>query len=401
MSIEPTDLEAEERTKWSPWAIAAALLLLLVFGVIAFGTLRGCFFVDPHEAAKLAEEQKKKEEEEKKGHKNEFELFTPIVMPAEPKTQMPLVKPGHWEAISQEMLANYRDFVGDSRMSVVDAKNRPFPVANTPFNVRASRPVLLNKGRKKATETTLFIPVIPVVSETRQYLYLSSELEERSIGFGQTPLRTTLTPMPSYQYHFVILAKEPARYAYIKTIDCVKVPFGGETDSDELKDSMMYSVVPLAAGPTVALPDNPLTWTSIAYVLWDEVDPGDPFSPDQKKALVDWIHWGGQLIISGPDSLDLLKGSFLEPYLPATSGGPVKIGVDSPEIAALNQHWLVSTPKAPGEPLKPAKPWSAIKLVPVPNVGARSYRIRVDCSWSGRLAAVRSLFPPCNSLNAT
>ena len=88
-------------------------------------------------------------------------------------------------------------------------------------------------------------------------------------------------------------------------------------------------------GRRVALPDNPLTWTSTAYVLWDEVDPGDPLSPEQKKALVDWIHWGGQLIINGPNSFDLLKGSFLEPYLPATNGGTRKIAADDPAIAEL------------------------------------------------------------------
>ena len=90
-------------------------------------------------------------------------------------------------------------------------------------------------------------------------------------------------------------------------------------------------------------------------MLWDEVDPGDPLSPEQKKALVDWVHWGGQLIISGPDSLDLLKGSFLEPYLPATNGGTRKIAADDPAIAELNEHWLISTPKTPGEPLKPER----------------------------------------------
>ena len=37
--------------------------------------------------------------------------------------------------------------------------------------------------------------------------------------------------------------------------------------------------------------------------------------------MLDWLHWGGQLILSGPDTLDSLRGSFLEPYLPATSAG--------------------------------------------------------------------------------
>jgi hypothetical protein len=353
MSTESAD---DERAHWSPWAIAAALVLLLIFGVIAFGTVRGFFFVDPQEAAKLDEEKKKKKKEEEE---KELQIAPPIVMPAEPKTPLPLIKPGHWETISQDMRMNYRDFVGDSRAWIGDAQERPYPIAKTPFNVRASRPVLLTKARWKSTETTLFIP------EATQALSLWTELEERGLGFGLPRIRTPLTPMPSYQYHFVVLAKEPTRYAYVKTIDAVKAPYGGESADDEQQEALLYSVVTLAAGPTIALPDNPLTWTSIAYLLWDEVDPGDPVSPEQRKALVDWIHWGGQLIISGPDSLDLLKGSFLEPYLPATSGGPVKIGADDPAIAELNAHWMVSTEKTPGEPLKPNAPWSGIKLIPV------------------------------------
>ncbi len=364
----PTDPAADERTKWSPWAIAAAVVLLMIFGVIVVGSLRGCFFISPQEVAKQEEERKKKEEEEKK-KKAEFELSTPIVMPSEPKVPLPLVKPGHWETIRQDMRANYRDFVGDSRLSIVDGQNRPYPVAKTPFNVRASRPVLLTKARVKSTDTTIFVP------ETTQTLRLLPELEERGLGFSLQQGFTPLTPMPSYQYHFVILAKEPSRYGFIKFVDSVVAPFDGESDADDTQDPVLYNVVPLAAGQTVALPDNPLTWTSTAYLLWDEVDPGDPVSPDQKKALVDWVHWGGQLIINGPDSLDLLKGSFLEPYLPATNGGQRKIAVDDPAIAELNEHWLISTPKAPGEPLKPNAPWSAIKLnlhaaaTALPNTG--------------------------------
>ncbi|HEX3602061.1 MAG TPA: hypothetical protein VHU84_18045 [Lacipirellulaceae bacterium] len=352
--------ETEERAKWSPWAIAAAALLLLIFSVIIVGTFRGYFFINSQEAAKLEEDQKKKEEEEKK-KKAEFDISSPIVMPSEPKVPLPLVKPGHWETTSQTMTANYRNFIGDSRISIVNNQNQPYPIAKTPFSVRASRPVLLTKARSKNTETTVLIP------ETTQAINLYNELEERSIGYGMYPIRTPLTPMPSYEYNFVVLAKEPSRYSFIKTLDSVKVPFDGESDADDTTDPIVYNVVQLAAGQSVALPDNPLTWTTTAYLLWDEVDPGDPFTPEQKKALVDWIEWGGQLVINGPNSLDLLKGSFLEPYLPATNGGTRKIAADDPAIAELNDGWLISTQKYPGEPLKPVAPWSAIKLALHPN----------------------------------
>ena len=87
---EPTP---ERRGKWSPWAIAAALLLLLIFGVIAVGTLRGYFFVSAEDAAKQEEENKKKEEEEKK-QKSEFDISTPIVMPSDPKSHSTVRKTG-------------------------------------------------------------------------------------------------------------------------------------------------------------------------------------------------------------------------------------------------------------------------------------------------------------------
>jgi hypothetical protein len=345
----------ERRGKWSPWSIAAALLLLLIFGVIAGGTLRGYFFVSAEDAAKQEEEKKKKEEEEKK-QKKDFEIETPIILPSEAKSQQPFAKPGHWETTSQSMTANYRDFVGDAHISVVNNDHQPYPIAMTPFTLRASRPVLLSKGRPKNTEMTVLIP------EQVQNIYLDNELDERGLGYGIAPLHTKVTVMPSYQYRFVVLAKEPSRYSFIKFLDSVQVPFDGESENDDTADPLVYRVVQLPTNSSVGLPDNPLTWTSTAYLLWDDVDPGDPFSPDQKKALIDWIEWGGQLIVSGPSSLDLLKGSFLEPYLPATNGGARKIGADDPAIAELNQKWLVSTNTVPGDPLKVTAPWSGVKL---------------------------------------
>jgi hypothetical protein len=344
--------ELDERTKWTPWAIAAAAVLVLLFGVIAFGTLRGCFYVDPEDAAKL-EEEKKKEEEKKE--KAEFNISPPVVLPSEAETPVQPVKPGHWVSTSQRMRANYRNFVGDSKLSIVNRQEKAYAVGNTPFVLRASRPVLLAKGRPKATESTLFIP------QTDQSVNLATTLQERSLGFAIGQPSTRLTRMPSYQYHFVVLANEPTRYSFIKSLDSVKVPFDGETDADDTEDPLHYRVVQSNVSQTIQLPDNPLTWTGIAYLLWDEVDP-QSFTPEQERALVDWLHWGGQMIVSGPDSLDLLKGSFLEPYMPAANGGKRTFAPDDSAIAELNSGWMISTTAAPGEPLKVTAPWSGITL---------------------------------------
>ena len=86
---------------------------------------------------------------------------------------------------------------------------------------------------------------------------------------------------------------------------------------------MHYRVILPPADRRVPLPSQPLAWTPIAYLLWDGLRP-NLLTPDQQQALLDWLHWGGQIIVSGPNSLDLLRGSFLEPYLPALAAEAVR-----------------------------------------------------------------------------
>lgn len=334
-----------EPARWSLPAIGAALLLVALFGVIGIAGLRGYFKSDP-KAAQTEEEKKKKPD---------FEISPPIVQPGEPKTPIQYVKPGHWVTSDQPMRANYRDFVGRALANVTNNQNAPYAIPHTPFILRSSRPVALSKGASKLIDSTLFIP--PVTGS----LMLDAVLEERGLGSTFSQPGTVLSRMPSYQYYFVVLAKEQSRYGYIKSLDSVDVPFDGESDMDDTEDPLHYRVVQLDVSQTFPLSDNPLTWSSIAYILWDEVDPKSiRITPEQQQALVDWIHWGGQLLVSGPDSLDLAKGSFLESYLPATSAGSRTIGAD--DLAAFNKNWMISTEVTAGKPLAPAAPWSGVKL---------------------------------------
>ena len=80
-------------------------------------------------------------------------------------------------------------------------------------------------------------------------------------------------------------------------------------------------VLPLEPDKPLVSP-HPLTWTTISHVIWDGMSPDILTSP-QQQAMLDWLHWGGQLIIiggAGP-SLSALRDSFLAPYLPADPSG--------------------------------------------------------------------------------
>ncbi|MEX2092356.1 MAG: hypothetical protein WD971_06745, partial [Pirellulales bacterium] len=333
-------------------------LLGAVVGLLALGVASvvwpGWRGADPLvDAKQQAEAEAKQKDDQTKQKEVDPLLERLVVQPGEPKSDLQALKPGHWATGTQRMRAIYQDFVGEAETSVVNGRGEPYPVDGTPLVLESKRPVTLSKGQPKDIESTFLAPQVDRAMQVR------SELVER--GFGRS-LRSQLpvTRMPSYQYYFVVLAKEPSRYSLLKTLDSVTVPWDGETDSDDTEDPLHYRVVSLPVVRTILLSDNPLTWTGIAYVLWDEVDP-KRFTPEQARALVDWLHWGGQLIVSGPDSLDLLKGSFLEPYLPATSGGSRKITAD--DLDTLNRHWIIAAPRG-GELLAPKTPWSGIELVP-------------------------------------
>jgi hypothetical protein len=350
--------DLERREKWSMWAWAAGLILLLLFTVVGAGMMRGWFSFMSQQTAEVDEEKAKKEKKDKeKEKKNEVDILFPVVQPAETEAPLSYAKPGHWANATQTMRANFKDFVGDSHTSVANSKEVPFPVKDTPFVLRGSRPVLLTKGKPKAIDNTIFIP------QTDQTMQLAVALEERGLGVPLPALRTPVTAMPSYQYHLVVLAKESSRYSYIKTLDSVAVPFGGQSDYDEIARHLHYRVVTMDVRQSIPLSDNPLTWSSIAYIVWDEVDP-QLFTPAQERALVDWIHWGGNLIVSGPDSIDSLKDSFLGSYLPADSAGARTFAAE--DFEQMNQAgddgWAVSTSLNPGEPINPTKPWSGVRL---------------------------------------
>ena len=120
----------------------------------------------------------------------------------------------------------------------------------------------------------------------------------------------------------MVLASTADDFQFINTLDSTK-PLVSFVLSPEDK-APHYRVVYPKVIDRVPLPENSLTWTSIAYIVWDDIDPS-VMTPDQQQAMIDWLHWGGQLIISGPSSLDTLKISFLADYLPAESEGNLEL----------------------------------------------------------------------------
>jgi len=347
----------------APRRAARSLLCLLV---LASFTLTGCGGCDSRtpaqkaaakkkeEETKAAEEAKRKAEEEKK---RPFIIgrLTPLLseglVSTEEGQSLRLAKPGHWVATVQPMKANLDNFEGRITLAAVDDKNRPLALPHTPFEMISSRPAVLAKGQVKRVESELLIP------NHATKIRVSSELVGSSAGTVASQSAEPWSAMPSHQYFMLVLAREPSRYAFLKITDSIRAPY--EDDSGAAFPH--YRVVLANGNKPLPLPPNVLAWTSVAYVVWDEVNL-DRVTPAQQEALVDWLHWGGRLIINGPDSLDALRASFLAKYLPVDPGE--RTTVDAARLDEFSEYWGERDDGADLKPIKPARPWSAVALKP-------------------------------------
>jgi hypothetical protein len=296
--------------------------------------------------------------------------FEPLRVFAEPNEQSSLdaerkeeqriinaVKPGHWTGVLVQAKANQFDFSGSLASVPQDARQNPIDLERTPFQLSTTRAVALPKGQQKTLETLFFAPRPSPNSAIKASTWIGSRLYDPS-GREELASADYLAHMPSFQYHMIVLASDSSRYRYLKVLDSVRPPT--EFASAGADDTSYYRAQFPAVGRPLALSTQALCWTGIAVVLWDDVLPST-LVPEQRQALVDWLHWGGQLIVSGPDSLDKLRGSFLEAYLPAT--GTTAGSLDPAKLAELHAHWTIAGDDGRVLGTRQAAPWSGVELV--------------------------------------
>jgi hypothetical protein len=148
--------------------------------------------------------------------------------------------------------------------------------------------------------------------------------------------------MKGFQYHMVLLTSREQKMKYLNLTDSVAVKDPNSNGADEMPE--FYFIVTNEPEKPIPLPANALQWTTIAYLIWDDLDP-DSLDVDQQQALLDWLHFGGQLILSGPDCLSKLENSFLAQYLPAQSSQRTEIEKD--QFVELNENWSIPSAKNP------------------------------------------------------
>ncbi len=290
-------------------------------------TLPGYYPLDP--------EEKKKIEEEAKDDDKKRALLSRM----DPAFRFNKTKLGHW--VSIDFLAIANNFNADGYLETTSSlSTRPNLIEGTDYFVQTSRPVNLVKGDWKKLETSVFLPRKDGAASMNTVNYVFNNGGSLpAINFGQPH-----NLLEDYQFHIVLLSSRSDSLKYLSFLDCVKVPPSGSgTTGDEPE---FYAIVPTTNGNPIPLPSQALNWTTIAYLIWDDLDPDD-LSRAQQQALVDWLHFGGQIIFSGPDCLDRLQSSFLADYLPGQF--EESITMSKTDLEELNKNWSIASSKNPAE----------------------------------------------------
>ena len=255
----------------------------------------------------------------------------------------PLDQPGLARREGQSRRLSGRTANGDRR-SAATTRCRWLAV---PYEMTNQRPAALAKEQPKSLESFTWIP--PLQDASRGEFQAGGRRRrpggDRAEHAAACACRRIAITSSSSR-------KAAGRYEYLdKKLASIHLH---RPTADADAGPKYYEVVSMPASRRPSLPANALYWTSIAYLLWDDFDPAQ-WDVDQQQALIDWLHWGGQIIVSGPDALEQLRNSFLRPYLPASVEKSRSFAAQ--DLAEL-QYWAGEV----GLPPKPVKPWPGADL---------------------------------------
>jgi hypothetical protein len=246
-----------------------------------------------------------------------FEFLRGQIAPFE---VLPFYKPNHWGLMTIEVRSSREDFSGSVR-------TQPLSIYGSQRDIVVSRPVSMDRNTPTRMSFPLFMP--PGYMPKRIGKLVDLDLY-REGGLRPTEIwQANVRAMEPHQMVVLVLAREPGTYTgWTKMM--AGIPSSISRDASSLDNGRYYRFVlneqvnasDSAAPMKPFLAPSALYWTTISHAIWDGMDP-NLLDVDQQRAMLDWLHWGGQLtIVGGADSrLGLLRESFLSPYLPADPGG--------------------------------------------------------------------------------
>ena len=275
-----------------------------------------------------------------------YELLRSQVLPND---ILPFIKANHWTMVGLELRANHDDYDGL-------LQSRPVRLADQPNEVSYRRDARLIKSQQARLTMPILLPTI--LKELNFQLLRPDSIRQDE---DWPAALKVLEP----QQHLIMVLSDTANDAYARWTGLRStLPLDVTKDDPNLVERLRYyrMVLPLDPDKPLLSP-HPLTWSTISHVVWDAMPP-ERLNIAQQQAMLDWLHWGGQLIIvggAGP-AFAPLRESFLDPYLPAEATGE-NASRSGEQLARLAEEYPPPVvPADTDEPLAsmPAAPWAEV-----------------------------------------
>lgn len=282
----------------------------------------------------LADPEGVKKKLEKEKARPPLEFFRSQVAPFD---LLPFVKPNHWFTLRLDMRANYEDYNGLLQSAPVDLLGMPQQIIHR-------RDARLVKDQQTRLSMQLMLPTIP--KELTFELVRPDAI--RADDLWPAPLRR----LEPHQMLILVLTKDTSDvYNQWRKLQAVNPSGVDRGDLMAVERHRYYQVVLPAEPDKLFLSPHPLTWSPTSHIVWDTMPP-DRLNVGQQQAMLDWLYFGGQLIIVGGSaaSYEVLRDGFLAPYLPAEPTGENAL-LKTEDLGPLSTTYLPPIPWAdPNDP---------------------------------------------------
>lgn len=291
---------------------------------------------------------------------DEFTFRGPKPLPIGGSPAQSGIKPGHWFTIGETITSNRDDQRGVLRHRVggvagaqaetsVDqfVAGQPVPPPERSMDwlpMVSERPALLPKQRTKRFDSRLLATSDPLAPPTSRAFLMGQFATGSASSLVETG-RAPVNRLVPEEYFFVVLTTRPEKFSILEAADWVRPRIDAEF-SDRI-DRRNYRLVFVRPDDWLPLPETMLDWTSTAVVLWDDVDPA-ALSPEQSRALIDWVHFGGRLLVNGPAMGLELSRDRLGTLLPQQVVASEELEPES--VAELIRGWSVPADETRGQP---------------------------------------------------
>lgn len=277
------------------------------------------------------------------------------------------VKPGHWYQTRHKLKANQNDESMTATLYQIDRKDRPTSVWEEGIPIQFERDISLAKGQEKTIEMKVLQtpPFLEQDSDIRftgkPAVSILMRYSQRGIGSPILDEAFITRTLKDYQYDMLILSRNLPNHIFWRGLDCIVWPL---FESDDKFKVNPHRIIDISEEEIVeSLPSQLMTMTSISHMVINDVSLNN-LPQSQQDAILDWLHFGGTIILNGPEALAGIETSFLKDYAPIQK--TISGELSQEHIDRLNDpdRWCIRFYLQPFEPsASHFKPRAAIPIL--------------------------------------